>query len=359
MAFIFDYGLSQIFCASAARRPQRLTATGKSKAMQHKFPRIICAAFVLVAIHIAHAQQPGKIPRIGLLASGLRSASAQRVELFQHGLSELGYVDGNNIVIEYRYADGKLEPLASLAAELVRLKVDVIVTDTSVAIDALKTATKTIPVVFTLAIDPVQDAQVASLARPGGNLTGFSILAPELNGKRLELLKEAFPKITRVGRITRGGTARTEQRIKDDEVVAKELGLRLHSILVKGADDLEGAFEGAKRAGVQALIFPPSVFLATNRPRFIDLAGKIRLPAIYPSTPYAEAGGLMSYGPDQLDNFRRAATYVDKILKGAKPADLPVEQPTKFEFVINLKTAKQIGLTIPPNVLARADKVIR
>jgi putative tryptophan/tyrosine transport system substrate-binding protein len=305
------------------------------------------------------AQQPTKIPRVGFLASGLRSASTQRVELFQQGLSELGYVDGKNIVIEYRYAGGKLEPVAALAAELVRLKVDVIVTDTSVAIDAVKNVTKTIPVVFTLGIDPVQDGQVTSLAKPGGNLTGFSILAPELNGKRLDLLKEAFPKITRVGRITRGGTARGEQRIKDDEVVAKGLGLRLQSILVKGADDLEGAFEGAKRAGVHALIFPPSVFLATNRTRFIYLTAKIRLPAIYPSTPYAEAGGLMSYGPDQLDNFRRAATYVDKILKGANPADLPVEQPMKFEFAINLKTTKQIGVTIPPNVLARADKVIK
>jgi putative ABC transport system substrate-binding protein len=307
----------------------------------------------------AVAQQPKSIPRIGFLASGPRSASAQRVELFQQGLRALGYVDGKNIVIEYRYADGKVEPLAALATELVRLKLDVIVTDASIAIDAVKNATKTIPVVFTLALDPVQDGQVASLARPGGNLTGFSIFAPELNGKRLELLKEAFPKITRVARIARGGTSRGAQRIQDDEVVAKGLGLGLQSILVKSADDLEGAFEGANRAGVQALIFPPSVFVATNQTRFIDLTAKIRLPAIYPSTSYADAGGLMSYGPDQLDNFRRAATYVDKILKGANPADLPVEQPMKFELVINLKTAKQIGLTIPPNVLARADRVIR
>jgi putative tryptophan/tyrosine transport system substrate-binding protein len=322
---------------------------------------LVCAVstLILTTIHLAEAQQPGKVYRIGILRSGSASSDLYAPQQFQQGLRELGYVDGTNIVIEYRYADGKLEPLAALASELVRLKVDVIITDTSIAIDAVKNATKTIPVVFTLATDPVQDGQVASLAKPGGNLTGFSILAPELNGKRLELLKEAFPKVTRVGRITRGGTARGEQRIQDDEVVAKELGLRLHAILVKSADDLEGAFEGAKRAGVQALIFPPSVFLATNRTRFIDLAAKVHLPAIYPSTPYAEAGGLMSYGPDQLDNFRRAAAYVDKILKGANPADLPVQQPMKFEFAINLKTAKQIGLTIPPNVLARADKVIK
>jgi putative tryptophan/tyrosine transport system substrate-binding protein len=322
---------------------------------------LVCAVstLILTTIHLAEAQQPGKVYRIGILRSGSASSDLYAPQQFQQGLRELGYVDGTNIVIEYRYADGKLEPLAALASELVRLKVDVIITDTSIAIDAVKNATKTIPVVFTLATDPVQDGQVASLAKPGGNLTGFSILAPELNGKRLELLKEAFPKVTRVGRITRGGTARGEQRIQDDEVVAKELGLRLHAILVKSADDLEGAFEGAKRAGVQALIFPPSVFLATNRTRFIDLAAKVHLPAIYPSTPYAEAGGLMSYGPDQLDNFLRAAAYVDKILKGANPADLPVQQPMKFEFAINLKTAKQIGLTIPPNVLARADKVLK
>jgi putative ABC transport system substrate-binding protein len=314
---------------------------------------------VLLITGLTGAQPQAKVPRIGFLASGLRSASARRVELFQQGLRELGYVDGKNIVIEYRYADGKLEPLAMLAAELVRMKVDLIVTDTSVAIDAVKNATKTIPVVFTFATDPVGDGQVASLAKPGGNLTGLSILAPELNGKRLELLKEAFPKISQVARITRGASRQAEQRIKDDEAVAKGLGLRLYSILVKGADDLQGAFEEAKRAGVQAFIFPPSVFLSTNRTRFIDLAAKIRLPAIYPSTPFAEAGGLMSYGPDQIDNYRRAATYVDKILKGTKPADLPVEQPMKFEFIVNLKTAKLIGLTIPPNVLVRADRVIR
>jgi putative ABC transport system substrate-binding protein len=320
---------------------------------------ILLIIAVIAVGAMAEGQDPGKVPRIGFLASGLRSASAQRVELFQQGLRELGYVDGKNIVIEYRYADGKLEPLSALAAELVRLNVDLIVTDTSIAIDAVKNATQTIPVVFTLATDPVGDRQVASLAKPGGNLTGFSILAPELNGKRLELLNEAFPKITLVARITRGASRQAEQRIKDDEVVAKGLGLLLHTVLVKGVDDLEGAFEGAKRAGAQALIFPPSVFLVTNRTRFVNLTAKIRLPAIYPSTPFAEAGGLMSYGPDQIDNYRRAATYVDKILKGSKPADLPVQQPMKFVFVVNLKTAKQIGLTIPPHVLVRADRVIK
>jgi putative ABC transport system substrate-binding protein len=307
----------------------------------------------------AEAQQPVKIPRIGILISTSPSNATRRVQAFQQGLRELGYVEGKNIIIEYRYADGKLDPLAELAAELVRLKVHVLVTDTSYAIDAAKNATKTIPIVFTSAIDPVADGQVGSLAKPGGNLTGLSILAPELNGKRLELLKEAFPKVRRVARITRGGGARTEQRIKDDKVTAKGLGLQLQSVLVKGADELGGAFTDVKGTGAQALIFPPSTFLANNHARFIDLSAKIRLPAIYPGTVYAEAGGLMSYGPDLADNSHRAAVFVDKILKGAKPADLPVEQPTKFEFAINLKTAKQIGVVIPPNVLARADRVIR
>jgi putative ABC transport system substrate-binding protein len=327
--------------------------------MNKKIALSLLAAFLLTTVSLAEAQQPKKVPRIGVLISGSPSGAARRIQAFQQGLHKLGYVEGKNIIIDYRYAEGKLEPLPELAEELVRLKVDVIVTDTSNAIQAVQNATKTIPVVFTLAIDPVADGQVSSLARPGGNLTGLSILAPELNGKRLELLKETFPKVTRVGRITRGGTARAEQRYKEDDTVAKGLGLQLQSFLVKNADELENAFIAAKRAGIHALIFPPSVFLGANRARFIGLAAKIRLPAIYPGTQYTEAGGLMSYSPDLDDNFRRAATYVDKILRGAKPADLPVEQPTKFELVINLKAAKQIGLNIPQSVLYRADKVIK
>jgi len=242
---------------------------------------------------------------------------------------------------------------------LVHLKVDVIVVDSSTAIDIAKKATKTIAVVFAVAIDPVGEGQVASLAHPGGNVTGLVGLAPELNGKRLELLKEAFPKVKRVGRLAWGRPARQEQRFKEDELAAKGLGLQLQSILVKDADDLEKGFAVAKNAGVHALIFPPGQFLTTNLARFIDLTAKARLPAIYPGMVYVEAGGLMGYGPDPDDNFRRAAVYVDKILKGAKPADLPIQQPMKFEFGINLKAAKQIGLTIPPNVLARADKIIK
>jgi putative ABC transport system substrate-binding protein len=261
--------------------------------------------------------------------------------------------------MDYRYGEGKLEPLAGFADELVRLKPDVIVTNTSMTTEAAKNATKTIPVVFTAANDPVGDGQVASLARPGGNLTGFSLLAPELNWKRLQLLKEGVSNLTRIAFLARSGTAIVEQRFKEAEADAKRLGLQLSFVRAKGAEDLENAFEAAKRAGAQALLAHPSSFLVTNRERIIELAAKHKLPAIYPSTPFAEAGGLMSYGADVVDNFRRAAVYVDKILKGAKPADLSVEQPTKFELVINLKTAKQIGLTIPPSVLARADRVIR
>jgi putative ABC transport system substrate-binding protein len=314
---------------------------------------------LLTVAVVTEAQQGAKTPRIGMLLANSVSASAARVQAMQQGLRELSYVEGKNISIEYRYADGKLEPLAELVAELVRLKVDVIVVDSSTAIDVAKKATKTIAVVFAGAIDPVGEGQVASLAHPGGNVTGLSGLAPELNGKRLELLKETFPKVKRVGRLAWGRPTRQEQRFKEDELAAKGLGLQLQSILVNDADDLEKGFAAAKNAGVHALIFPPSPFLNTNLARFIDLTAKVRLSAIYPGMVHVEAGGLMGYGPDRDDNFRRAAVYVDKILKGAKPADLPIQQPMKFEFGINLKAAKQIGVTIPPEVLARADRVIK
>jgi putative tryptophan/tyrosine transport system substrate-binding protein len=320
---------------------------------------VFACAMLLAFCAAAQAQQPKKIPVIGILISASPSAAASRVKAFQLGLRELGYVEAKNIRFEYRYADGKLEPVPELAAEVVRLKVDVLVTDTSNATEAAKNATKTIPVVFTTANDPVGDGQVASLARPGGNLTGFSILALDLNGKRLELLKEAFPKIERVAFLTRLGTATGEQRFKEAEADAKGLGLRLQFLGAKGPDDLESAFDAVKRSGVQAVLAHPSTFVSTNRSRIIELAARHRLPVIYSGAEAAEAGGLMSYGPDIVDNYRRAAIYVDKILKGTKPADLPVQQPMKFEFVINLKAAKQIGLTIPPTVLARADKIIR
>jgi putative ABC transport system substrate-binding protein len=324
--------------------------------------KTICFALfaMLLALSFpARAQQPTKIRRVGILISTSPSIASRRIQAFQQGLRELGYVEGKSIIMEYRYAEGKPERYPELAAELVRLQLDVIVTDTSLATQAAKNATKSIPVVFTAANDPVGDGQVASLARPGGNLTGFSLLAPELNAKRLELLKEVAPKATQIAFLTRLGTPTGEQRFKEAEADAKALGLRLQFLGAKGPDDLESAFDAAKRSGTQAVIVHPSTFATINRARIIDLTAKNRLPTIYPSTPYAEAGGLMSYGPDIVDNNRRAAVYVDKILKGTKPADLPVQQPMNFEFVINLKTANQIGLAIPPNVLSRADRVIR
>ena len=307
----------------------------------------------------AKAQQPGKVHRIGVLISASPSIASRRIQAFQQSLRELGYVEGKNIAFEYRYGEGRPDTLPERISELVHLQVDLLVTDTSNATQPAKNATKTIPVVFTTANDPVGDGQVASLAKPGGNLTGFSILALDLNGKRLELLKEAFPQITRVAFLPITGEAIGENRFKEAEMAAQGLRLRLQRLRVKGADDLESAFDAAKRSGAEAVLAHPSTFVGTNRARIIELAAKHRLPAIFGGAEAAEAGGLMSYGPDIVDNYRRAAVYVDKILKGAKPADLPVQQPMKFEFVINLKTAKQIGLTIPPNVLARADKVIK
>jgi putative ABC transport system substrate-binding protein len=322
------------------------------------FVYLLTTALLTIA-SVARAQQPGKVPRIGVLISGSRGIASPRIQAFQQGLRGLGYIDGKNILFEYRYADGMLEPVPEYAAELVRLNVDVLVVDTSNATQAAKNATKAIPVVFTTANDPVGDGQVASLAKPGGNLTGFSILALDLNGKRLELLKEAFPTVVRVAFLTRMGAGTAEQRFKEAEVDAKRLGLGLQFLGAKSADDLESAFDAAKRSGIQAVLAHPSTFVAINRARIIALAAKHRLPAIYPSPEYVEAGGLMSYGSDIVDNYRRAAVYVDKILKGTKPADLPVQQPMKFVFVINLKSAKQIGLIIPPNLLVRADRVIR
>ena len=320
---------------------------------------ILLGALLLALCVPAEAEQSGKVPRIGILISASPSIASRRIQAFQQGLRELGYVEGKNIIIEYRYAEGRPDTLPERVAELVHLQVDLLVTDTSNAIQAAKNATQTIPVVFTTANDPVGDGQVASLAKPGGNLTGFSILALDLNGKRLELLKEAFPQITRVAFLPITGEAIGENRFKEAEIAAQGLRLRLQRLRVKGADDLESAFDAAKRSGAEAVLAHPSTFVAINRARIIELAAKHRLPVIFGGAEAAEAGGLMSYGPDIVDNYRRAAVYVDKILKGTKPADLPVQQPMKFEFVINLKAAKQIGLTIPPNMLARADRVMR
>ncbi|HEY6364367.1 MAG TPA: ABC transporter substrate-binding protein [Candidatus Binatia bacterium] len=303
---------------------------------------------------IADAQQPKKIPRIGYL-TGVGSAPN---EGFLQGLRDLGYVEGRNILIEFRTTGGKSERRPELAAELVQLKVDVIVADTAGEVTAAKNATATIPIVMRGVADPIALGLVASLANPGGNITGIATLAPELSGKRLELLKEVIPKLSRVALLT-PPTKAWRTSIKETEVAAQALGLPLQILQVISADELEGAFDAAKKQRAGALVQVQASSLMPHQPRIIELATKNRLPTMYYNRHSVELGGLMSYGQDNLHRNRRVASMVDKILKGRKPADIPVEQPMKFEFVVNLKTAQQLGLTIPPNVLARADKVIK
>jgi putative ABC transport system substrate-binding protein len=321
------------------------------------FTVALCA--VLLAVKFgAEAQGQNKIRRLGVLTGGSASSDSTRIPAFVQGLRELGWVEGRNIVIEYRYAEGKLDRLKKLASELAASGVDIIVAQAPAAVRAAKTASSTIPIVMAHGGDPVAQGFVASLARPGGNVTGLSNFSAELGGKRLELLTEALPNVSRVAVIWNPDAPGPVLSFKELEIAAKALKVQLQSLQVRGPDDFEGAFQAAReRAG--SLVVIQDVVTVTNLKRIVELAAKNRLPAVYMEKEFAEAGGLMSYGPNQPEMFRRAATYVDKILKGAKPADLPVEQPTKFELVINLKTAKQIGLTIPPNVLARADKVIR
>ena len=308
----------------------------------------------------ASAQQAAKVPRIGWLAGDL--APGQHLpEAFRQGLRDLGYVEGRNVAIEYRDAEGKSVRLPALAAELVALKVDVILAPGTPHALAAKQATKTIPIVFASAVDPVADGLVTSLARPVGNVTGLSALSPELVGKRLELLKQAVPGVSRIAVLWQpGGLGQrtAEDMLKEVEVAGRELGVRLQLVEARGPADVDQAFSDMTRAHAGALTSFGSAMFLGERSRLVNLAAKNRLPAVYGLREYVDAGGLMSYGPNFVDLFRRAATYVDKILKGAKPADLPVEQPTKFELVINLKTAKTLGLTIPPTLLSRADEVI-
>jgi putative tryptophan/tyrosine transport system substrate-binding protein len=320
---------------------------------------ILVAATLLTVGAMAEAQQPTKIPLIGSLSGSSASTSPTRHEAFRQGLRELGYVEGKNIVIERRWADGKFDRLPTLAAELERLKVDIILTSGPQATRPAKQATSTIPIVMAQDPDPVGNGFVASLARPGGNITGLSSLAPEISGKQLELLKEIVPRLSRVavfGTSTNSGNAQT---LREVELAAKAFGVKLQYLDVLIPKDIETAFRAASKGRADAVLMLPGSVLVLQRAQLADLAAKNRLPVIYPQADYTEAGGLMYYGANTADLFRRAATYVDKILKGAKPADLPVEQPKTFEFIINLKAAKQIGLTIPPNVLARADRVIR
>ena len=324
--------------------------------MRNKALTFAVAAMILAAVHLADAQQPAKIPRIGYL--GTTSVSA-RTEAFRQGLRELGYVEGKNIVIEWRRHEGKVDRLPALAAELVRLKVEIIITAGAPAARAAKEATSTIPIVMTQVGDPVGNGFVASLARPGGNITGLSTLAPELSGKQLELLKEIIPKLSRVAVLGTSTNPDSAQSLKETELAAGAFGVKLQYLDVLGPKDIETAFQAARKGRADAILALSSRVLVSQRTQVVDLAVKSRLPAIYRNREDVEAGGLMSYGVSLTDLSRRAAVYVDKILKGTKPADLPVEQPMKFEFIINLKAAKQIGLTIPQSVLYRADKVIK
>ena len=327
--------------------------------MKKKITRRTFCSILLALPFPACTQQPTKIPRIGFLGFTSLSAIAARIEAFRQGLRELGYVDGKNIVIEWRSAEGKLDRLSELAAELVRLKVDVIVTSGPAVTRPVKEATSTIPIVMAFDDDPVGSGFVASLARPGGNITGLSALHPEISGKRLELLKETVPRLSRVavlGTSTQPGYA---QVLKEMELAAGVLKVKLQYLDVLDPKDIEKAFRAASKGRADALLVLPSPVLFPQRTQIVNLAVKRRLPAIYYAREYVEAGGLMTYSANITDLFRRAAVYVDKILKGRTPQDLPVEQPMRFEFIVNLQAADKIGLKIPPNVLVRATRVIR
>ena len=327
--------------------------------------KVICICSYVFALIVtlcfsAEAEEPTKIPRIGYLGGVSASANSARIEALREGLRELGYVESKTILIEWRHAEGaKIDRLPGLAAELARLKVDLIITGGPPATRSAKEATATIPIVMAFDDDPVSNGFVASLMRPGGNITGLSALSPELSGKQLELLKETVPTLSRIavlGTSTRPGNAQT---LKEVEVAAHAFGMKLLYLDVLGPTDIETAFRAAREQHIQAILLLSSPVFTSNRTQIAELAVKSRLPAIYPQQEFVRDRALMTYGVSVVDMYHRAAAYVDKILKGAKPAELPVEQPKKFELIVNLNAAKQIGLTIPPNVLARADRVIR
>jgi putative ABC transport system substrate-binding protein len=312
----------------------------------------------LAAPFVAQAQQPSKVLRIGFLGTDSLAGTANRLEAFRQGLRDLGYVEGRNITIEYRWADGKVERFPDFAADLVGLKVDVIVATSTPGALAARNATRTTPIVFVTAADPMGSGLVDSVARPGGNVTGLSLLASEITAKQLQLLKEAVPKAVRVAVLSNPANAYTALLVKETEAAARSLAVRLQLLEVRGADAFDRAFSAVSRERSDALLVLADPAFVFHRTRIVEFANQNRLPAMYPHREYAEAGGLMAYGTELRDNYRRAATYVDKILKGAKAADLPVEQPTKFELVINVKAAKVLGLTIPQSLLLRADQVI-
>jgi putative ABC transport system substrate-binding protein len=321
--------------------------------------RWLLILLIFAFVHRAEAQQSSRIPRIAFLSSLSPAVVSERVEAFRQGLRELGYVEGKNIVIEWRYADGKTERLPGLAADLVRLNVDIIVTGGPAVNRSAKEATATVPIVLSFDNDPVGNGFAASLARPGGNITGLSTHYPEITGKQLELLKEIVPRLSRVavfGNLTVPGNA---QALRETEMAAGAFGVKVQYLDIQNPKEIESAFRSAGKERADAVLVLGSQVVTSHARQFAEAAAKSRLPAIYWSPEFVKAGGLVSYSVSINDLFRRTAIYVDKILKGAKPADLPIEQPTNFEFIINLKAAKQIGLTIPPNVLARADRVIK
>ncbi len=328
--------------------------------MTKKIFRLALCAMLFALSLSAEAQQTGKVWRIGYLTNASLSADAANIESFQQGLRDLGYVEGKNIVIEWRSGEGNRDRQRALAAELVRLKVDVIVTGGSGDIRAAKGATTTIPIVMINGGDAVGNGFVASLARPGGNITGMSTFRPELSGKRLELLKETVPRLSRVAVFASSTSSDYAQVLKELDLAAGVLAVKLQHLDILSSKDVETGFRAASKGRADAVLFRlPAPLVSSQRPQIAALAVKSRLPVMHETAADVEAGGLMTYGVNQTDLDRRAATFVDKILKGRTPADLPVEQPMKFEFIINLKAAKQIGLTIPPNVLVRADRVIR
>jgi len=321
---------------------------------------VLCSmlAVLVIALSLPAQAQQAKVPKIGWLSPGSAALGPAR-DLFGREFRALGYVEGKNIAIEYRFADNKLERLPALADELVRLKVDLIFVGTTNAALAAKTATRTIPIVFLVGGDPVAAGLVDSLARPGGNITGFTNIQDLLAGKRLELLKETIPKLSRVGVLWDPQNPASVQEWKEIQLPARTLGLQLHSMEVSSADKFEVAFKELTKAHSAALAVTQFALGISNQKRIADLAAKNQLPAIYPRGDYVVSGGLMSYGADQVEPFRRLASMVDKILKGAMPTDIPIERPMRFELIVNLSAAKQIGLTIPPNLLVRAQKVIR
>ena len=327
--------------------------------MKNKITGLTLSTLLFAVCSSVEAQQVTKVHRIGFLGAASASALAKRLDAFRQGMRELGYEEGKNILITYRYSDGKLDRLPGLAAELVNQKVEVIVTHGEAAIRALKRVTQTIPIVVGVTGDLVVTGHAASLARPGGNITGFVDTSPDVSGKRLELLKEVLPKASRIAVLWNGANPVKVLDFKETEAAAHGLALKLQSLEVRASEDLDAAFKAATTQPSAALIVLQDALTNAYARKIVEFANTSRLPAMYGSTEFVEAGGLISYAANFPDLFRRAATYVDKILKGTKAGDLPVQQPRKFDLVINLKTAKQIGLRIPPSVLAQADKVIK